>query len=375
MTVTDTSSLPQALTDLPDHSIQFVLGTRPEIIKLAPLIRALGAKANLIHTGQHYDENLSQTFLDQFGIGEPDRYLDIGGQSRGSQIGRTVSALDDYLNESKAAAVIVQGDTNSALAGALAANARDVPLVHVEAGLRSFDRAMPEEHNRVLADHVADLCFAPTQQNVDNLRSERIDASRIRCTGNTVVEALSWLRPSDAEVDQMLFERVLRRDQFVLCTFHRPENVDKPESLARVLTALQASPVPVYFPMHPRTLSRLDAIGEIELSNIRIVDPVDYVTFVGLQSAAALIVADSGGVQEEVSILKRALVVVRNSTERPESIGTFASLVRPTEDLAAALDETFQDLPQRLEDLKDVPSPYGDGTATERSVVALAEIL
>lgn len=371
-----TDVLPPALADLPDGSIQCVLGTRPEIIKLAPLIRALGSKAKVVHTGQHYDTNLSQVFLDQFNLGTPDVFLEVGGQSRGSQIGRVINALDDHLARSDAAAIVVQGDTNSVLGGAVAANSRDVPLVHVEAGLRSFDRAMPEEHNRVVADHLADLCLAPTSQNVANLEAESINPDRITLTGNTVIEALDWLRPSDADVDRMLEERSLSRDDFVLCTLHRPENVDDHESLLRILRVLERCPKTVYLPMHPRTRARIAEFGrDVHLDNVRVVDPVDYVTFLGLQSAAALIVADSGGVQEEVTVVKRRLVVVRNSTERPESVGTFASLVRPQDDLDAAVQKEFIDNEARRETLTDEPSPYGDGTASLRSVQAIAKLL
>lgn len=367
--------LPESITNLPDGSVHFVLGTRPEIIKLAPLIRALGPKAQVVHTGQHYDANLSQAFLDQFGLVEPGTYLDVGGHTRGAQIGKIISAMDDHLNESKAGAVVVQGDTNSVLAGALAANARETPLIHVEAGLRSYDRAMPEEHNRVLTDHVADLCLAPTQQNIDNLAAERIDSARVRLTGNTVVEALSWLRPVEHDVEAMLSGRELMWEEFVLCTFHRPENVDDPESLHRILHALESCPMTVYFPMHPRTRARVSALaGDLRLENLRIVDPVDYVTFLGLQSAAALIIADSGGVQEEVTVLKRPLVVVRNSTERPESLGTFATLVRPGEDLSAAVEHAFESVSDDLARLQDEPSPYGDGRATQRSMAAISEL-
>lgn len=369
-------AFPSSLEDLPDGSIHCVLGTRPEIIKFAPLIKALGRKAKVVHTGQHYDANLSQVFLDQFDLGQPEVFLEVGGQSRGSQIGRVVDALDSHLAQTQPAAVVVQGDTNSVLGGAIAANAREVPLVHLEAGLRSFDRAMPEEHNRVVADHLADLCLAPTAQNVENLQAERVDPTHIELTGNTVVEALELLRPSDLEVERMLSERRLTRDDFVLCTLHRPENVDSPDSLYRILRALERCPKTVYLPMHPRTRARVNRFGRASrLENVRIVDPVDYVTFLGLQSAAALIVADSGGVQEEVTVVKRRLLVVRNSTERPESLGTFARLVRPQDDLDAAVQQEFVDHETRRKALQDEPSPYGDGSASGRSVRALARLL
>jgi len=171
-------------------SVVVVLGTRPEIIKLGHIIRLLGSAASIVHTGQHFNTGLSQVFLDAFGLPAPNAVLGVGGARRGVQIGRIVEKLDGFLRTNSPDAIVVQGDTNSAVAGALAANACDIPLVHVESGLRSFDRRMPEEHNRVVADHLADLCCAPTEVNRSNLRDEGIPEDRIVVTGNTIVEAV-----------------------------------------------------------------------------------------------------------------------------------------------------------------------------------------
>lgn len=244
------SSLP--IADLPPDSVVVVLGTRPEIIKLAHVVRLLGPAAVVLHTGQHYDPELSGSFLEVFGLGEPHAYLGIGGQTRGQQIGMAVKALDDYLWELRPAAVVVQGDTNTALAGGLAANATNTMLVHVEAGLRSYDRRMPEEHNRVLIDHVGDLLCAPTDGSRKNLIEEGIPASRIRVTGNTVVEAVLELMPHPAAMALLLEQHNLTPGQFVLSTFHRPENVDDPERFRTVLHQLASLDLPVVLPLHPR---------------------------------------------------------------------------------------------------------------------------
>lgn len=362
-------------TQRPPKSVAFVLGTRPEIIKLAPLIREMGPAAMLIHSGQHYDAKLSSVFFDQFGLNDPDEFLGIGGNTRGEQIGRAVSALDSRIRKGDIRTVVVQGDTNTVLAGAVAANSNDIPLVHVEAGLRSFDRAMPEEHNRVVADHLADLCCAPTTVNVENLRSERIPQQGIALTGNTIVEALELLRPHDDAVTRAVDAHGLHRDAFVLATFHRPENVDDRGHLQRIIDALAVSSLPVILPLHPRTQKRLDDFSLTPRSDvIRIIDPLDYSTFLALQAASALVVSDSGGVQEEVTVLKRQMVVVRNSTERPESLGVFAQLVQANDDLERTIKEALVDVPERLRSLRDQPCPFGDGQASQRIATLLDAI-
>jgi UDP-N-acetylglucosamine 2-epimerase (non-hydrolysing) len=325
-----------------------VLGTRPEIIKLGHLIRLLGAR--VIHTGQHYDVGLSDPFFTAFGLERPET-LGIGGLDRASQIGQAVTALGRLFTEDRPDLVVVQGDTNSTLAGALAANALGIPLAHVEAGLRSFDRRMPEEHNRVLTDHLADYCFAPTETAAINLKSEGIE--RIWVTGNTIVEAVqTFLLPPP-------------RGRYVLSTFHRPENVDDPRIFGMILDELDRLDLPVILPLHPR--ARVDR----DRANIEVIEPVDYPTFLGLMAGAALVVSDSGGVQEEVSILKRPMIVVRRSTERPEVLGTFATLIAPGPGIARLGNGHISDPPP----LEDVPTPYGDGLASERIARILAEHL
>lgn len=361
-------------SQLPEGSIAVVFGTRPEIVKLAYVISGLGSAARVIHTGQHYDFKLSDSFLEAFGLGEPSTFLGVGGKSRAGQIGSAVSALDELFETARPRAVIVQGDTNTTLAGAIAANAHEIPLVHVEAGLRSRDRRMPEEHNRVLTDHLADLLCAPTSVGEGNLLSEGIDPSRIEVTGNTVVEAVERLMPPEGDRKALVETHSVEADRFVLSTFHRPENVDDPERFSVILDQLAALPYPVLLPLHPRSRERASRFGlEDRISAVQVVDPIGYREFLGLSAAAAFLVSDSGGVQEEVSVYKRPVVVVRRSTERPEVIDTFAKLVEPGQ-IVATVDSWLGDLGAVHQHLAGLPSPYGDGSASERIVAAVGEL-
>ncbi len=353
-----------------------VLGTRPEIVKLAHIIRILGPDASVIHTGQHYDADLSDSFFDQFDLPEPNGYLGIGGETRGKQIGATVTALDGLFAERSPIAVVVQGDTNTVFGAAVAANARQVPLIHVEAGLRSHDRRMPEEHNRVVTDHLADLLLAPTETNRDNLHGEGIPDERIVVTGNTVVEAVQELMPAAAARRHLLREYGVEPNQFVLSTLHRPENVDDPDTLQTVLAELAGLPLPVILPIHPRTGERVERFGLATLlEKLQVVDPIGYRQFLGLGAESAFLVSDSGGVQEEVSVYKRPVLVVRRSTERPEVLGTFAERVEPGPRIAEVTGRWLDDLPDLHERLAATPSPYGDGSASQRSVESIRKLV
>ncbi|MDT4893484.1 MAG: hypothetical protein QOE97_2519 [Pseudonocardiales bacterium] len=345
-----------------------ILGTRPEIIKLAGIIDRLGVDAFVIHTGQHYDDDLSQIFLDRLGLDEPAHRLQLGALSRAEQIGGGTTQIAAVLTAIGPDAVIVQGDTNSALAGALAANATGFPLVHVEAGLRSYDRAMPEEHNRVLIDHLSDLLAAPTATAVANLVREGVADAKIICCGNTVVEGVHRQLPDSPTRKKLLDLLELRPRQFVLATIHRPENTDDPRILAEILTQLGALPLPVIAPLHPRTVAAARHAGlERQLGRLTVLEPVANDEFLALAAEAALLVSDSGGVQEEVTVLGLPLVVVRRSTERPEALETFATLVRPDAigNAAAAILAGGDQLRRAL---ASTPSPYGDGTASQAIV-------
>lgn len=353
-----------------------VCGTRPELIKLAPLMRLFGDECSIVYTGQHYDGPLYSRIRADLPPSERFVELGVGGGRRGDQLGRTISAVDEVLATHPGRVVLVQGDTTSALAGALAANAHGLPLVHVEAGLRSHDRAMPEEHNRVLIDHLADLCCAPTELNRGNLLAENVPAERIAVTGNTVVEALEAALPPAGDRADVLAAHGLTRDRYVLATIHRPENVDDRARLAVVLGELGRLPVPVVFPLHPRTAKSIDRFGlRGLLAPLVVLEPQAYPAFLALAAEAAVLVSDSGGIQEEASVLKRPVVVVRRSTERPEIAGTFGVRVPAGPRIGEETARWLDDVAGHRERLRCLPSPYGDGSASARIVAALGSAL
>ncbi|WP_329793395.1 UDP-N-acetylglucosamine 2-epimerase (non-hydrolyzing) [Lentzea sp. DG1S-22] len=358
------------------NTVTIVCGTRPELIKLAPLVEHFGSACTMIYTGQHYDRSMYS--LIRRDVPEPGGFheLRLGGLRRGEGLGRAVAAVDEVFACERPSVVIVQGDTTSALAGALAANACDVPLVHVEAGLRSYDRAMPEEHNRVLIDHLSDLCCAPTSLNRSNLLGEGIAHTRIAVTGNTVVEALAHALPSPDEEDAVLGGLGLKRDRYVLATVHRPENVDDAAALETILRSLGELPLPVVLPLHPRTAARVEAFGLGRLLHgLQVVQPQPYRPFLALAHGSAVVVSDSGGIQEEVSVLKRPVVVVRRSTERPEIEGTFGTLVPPGPLVVSAVLAWLDDVPAHREALRLIPSPYGTGSPSELIAAAVRRML
>jgi UDP-N-acetylglucosamine 2-epimerase (non-hydrolysing) len=358
-------------------SVAVVLGTRPEIVKLASVVRLLGPAVRLIHTGQHYDDSLSATFFDNFDLPRPTLALEgVGGVGRGRQIAAILAALTHEFDTDPPAAVIVQGDTNTTNAGAQAASYAGVPLVHVEAGLRSRDRAMPEELNRLVVGALADLHCAPTPHAAENLLAEGVDRWRVVLTGNTVVEATWASLPTRGAAQKLWADQDVAEDGFVLATIHRPENTDDGSRLASILDYLGRLPLPVVLPAHPRTMN---AIRRFELSDLAralmVIDPVDHPTFLGLASGARLLVSDSGGIQEECTVIKKPLIVIRNSTERPEAIESgFAHLLQPGPGLEEATARILGDehLHARL---ASIPSPYGDGTASERIVAEVAGLL
>ena len=345
-------------------------------MKLAHIVRMLGPAARLIHSGQHTDEELSGVFFSAARLPAPEALSGICGEPRHVQIGRMVEQFGALFTQQRPAAVLVQGDTNTVLAGAQAANYAGVPVVHVEAGLRSYDRGMPEEINRCVAGVLADLHCAPTERAVANLRSEGVPAGRIVLTGNTIVEATRDMLPGDPAARAIVAQAGAGPGEYVLATIHRPENTDDPVRLRAILDELSKLGLPVLFPLHPRTRLAAERHGlAAAIDRLRPLAPADHRTFLSLARHARLIVTDSGGVQEECTVLKRPLIVVRNSTERPESIDAgFAHLVQPGPligDLGRQLigDEGLS------ERLAGLPCPFGDGRASERITARLREYL
>jgi UDP-N-acetylglucosamine 2-epimerase (non-hydrolysing) len=364
------------LQNIDPRRISIVVGTRPEIVKLAAVIRILGQTARLVHTCQHRDEALSGVFLADAGLPQPEMLSGICGEPRHVQIGRMVEQLGLMFAEQLPAAIVVEGDTNTVSAAAQAGSYAGVPVVHVEAGLRSHDRAMPEEINRCVVGVLADLHCAPTERAVANLRGEGVPAEKIVLTGNTIVEATLSVLPDEEAAGEIVARVGADPGEYVLATIHRPENTDDPERLRTILDELSKLGLPVLLPLHPRTRAAVDRHGlSAALDRLQPLPPADHRTFLALARQARLLVSDSGGVQEECTVIKRPLIVVRNSTERPESIEAgFAHLVQPG--------SAISDLGRQLigddglsERLASIPCPYGDGKASERIAALLQAYL
>ncbi|WP_331233264.1 non-hydrolyzing UDP-N-acetylglucosamine 2-epimerase [Natronorarus salvus] len=356
-----------------DTRILVVLGTRPEIIKLAPVVDGClerGVDVRVVHTGQHYSPSLDTVFFDQLDLPPPTHQLGVGSTSHGEQTAAILRSVERIVVEGSPDHVLVQGDTNSALAGALAAAKLDASLGHVEAGLRSFDDRMPEETNRVLIDHVSDLLFAPTPIARSMLRREGIDDDRIVVTGNTVVDALVRYGERAARRSQVLSELSLSPGEYVLLTVHRAENVDSRERFERILTGVsrfaRAVDRPVVYPVHPRARERLDRF-EISLPEpIEATEPREFFDFLTLEREAAVVFTDSGGVQEETCVLGVPCVTVRETTERPETVDVGSNRVIgiDPEDVERAGHEM-------LGRSGEWENPFGDGDAATRILEAI----
>lgn len=349
--------------------ISIVLGTRPEIIKMAPVIRAcqkMGVDYSILHTGQHYSYEMDRVFFTDLELPKPDYNLDVGSGSHAEQTGRIMAGVEKIWQQDAPHIVLVQGDTNTVLAAALAAAKLHIPVGHVEAGLRSFDRSMPEEINRVVADHISDLLFAPTELSRKNLLKEGIDGSKIHITGNTVVDAVFQNREIARTKTTILSDLGLTPGQYILTTAHRAENVDVKERLAGIISALttvsERYGIPVIFPMHPRTQKMLKDFC-LPTEGIRILQPVGYLDFLELEAQASIVLTDSGGLQEEGCIMKVPCVTLRENTERPETVDAGANILAGTDParICAAV-ETMISAPRTWQ------NPYGTGDAGERIV-------
>lgn len=357
--------------------IAVVVGTRPEIVKIAPVIRALqdaeDAELYLVHTEQHYDESLSASFFEALELPAPDQRLGIGSGSHHEQTAAGVVAIGTVIDARAPEVVLAQGDTNAVLSSAIAASKTPAVFGHIEAGLRSFDWSMPEEINRIVADAVADLLFAPTETAVANLENEG-RGERAYLTGNTVVDACLRHRPIAERKSSILTDLSLMTQKYIVATIHRPINTDRVDRLKTIIEALDAVTVPVVMPVHPRTKARLDAFGSTPDGSLRLVDPLDYLDFLKLLAEATLTVTDSGGIQEEASILEVPCVTVRPNTERPETVEAGVNrLVEPSE-LRQTL-VTLVDGEEKRISMRGRPDLYGDGNAGDRIVKLLRETL
>ena len=302
-----------------------VVGARPNFMKMAPVIEALARRPAmrpyLVHTGQHYDSALSRVFFEELGLPRPDHDLGVGSGSHARQTAAVMAALDDLWDTQRADIVVVAGDVNSTMAAALVAAKRNIPVAHVEAGLRSRDRTMPEELNRIVTDALSDLLFATSADAVENLQSEGISGSKVHLVGNPMIDTLR--RHVAAARTRDTIERVgAVREGYVLMTLHRPSNVDDQGRLRRIMRRVEAiaGRLPVIFPVHPRTRARLEAMGEGEALGVRLEPPLGYLDFLSLLDGCRLVITDSGGVQEESTALGVPCLTLRANTERPVTI-------------------------------------------------------
>lgn len=349
--------------------ISIVLGTRPEIIKMSPVIRAceaLGTPYRVIHTGQHYSYAMDRIFFEELELPAATHNLDVGSGSHAVQTGAIMTGVERVLLEERPSVTLVQGDTNTVLGGALAAAKLHMPVGHVEAGLRSFDRTMPEEVNRVVADHISDLLFAPTPIARGYLLREGIEEEKIRVTGNTIVDAVQQnLAIADRRGNTLEAIGISRKD-FFLVTAHRAENVDDKARLSGILAGLSAvgreHGKEVLFPMHPRTRERMKMFG-LAADWVRIIEPLGFLEFLQLEANAALVLTDSGGVQEETCILGVPCVTLRENTERPETIDVGSNILAGTDPSRIAMA-----VREQLSRRRSWTSPFGDGHAGERIV-------
>ncbi len=352
--------------------IAVVVGTRPEIVKMAPVIRAArdrGVPCRVLHTGQHYSFSMDGVFFEELGLPRPDVNLEVGSGSHVRQIATILERLEPVLASEEPDWVLVEGDTNSVFAAALAAQKAGLRVGHVEAGLRSYDRRMPEEINRILTDHLSELLFAPTDAARRTLLGEGVPEARIRVTGNTVVDELERQR-GRAEAAGVPERFGVARGRYAVATVHRGENVDDPVRLRGILDGLsavsRALDLTVLAALHPRTTARMEAAGLVPGAGVQTLPPLSYLDFLGLHAAAALTLTDSGGLQEEACCLRVPCVVLRDTTERPEAVEVGAGMLAGADPaVIVSRARTMAAWP------RDWPNPFGDGHAAERIVDAL----
>ena len=351
----------------------FVVGARPNFMKAAPVLRALEARGIdvlLVHTGQHYDAEMSDVFLEQLGLPKPDVFLGVGSGTHAEQTARALVGVEGVLREERPALVVVPGDVNSTLAGALAAVKVDIPVAHLEAGLRSYDRTMPEEHNRVVADHLSSLLLAHSASAVENLAAEGIAGAHVHLIGNTMIDSL-FEHLAAARAAEPWDALGVEPGGYGLVTLHRPALVDDPALLreaADALTAL-AVDVPIVFPVHPRTRARLEEL-RIDASALVLTAPLGYLEFLGLEAEARFLLTDSGGVQEETSALGIRCFTLRDTTERPVTVELGTNTVLGLQP------ERIREIPALLAEPRSANEiPLWDGEAGGRAADVLAAAL
>jgi UDP-N-acetylglucosamine 2-epimerase (non-hydrolysing) len=356
------------------HQLDHVIGARPNFIKAAPVIRALrerGVDQRVVHTGQHYDDRMSDVFFRELDLPAPDVYLGVGSGTHAEQTAATMVGLERAWAEHPPSLVLVYGDVNSTLAASLVAAKRSIPSAHVEAGLRSFDRSMPEEINRIVSDLLAELLFTTSPEADDLLRSTGVPAERIHFVGNPMIDTLLAHRSAFEATAQR--DRLGLPDAYGVVTLHRPSNVDGAESARAVVAALDglAELVPLIIPLHPRGRSTLEAAGLRDRDRLRVIEPLGYVAFLSLVAGARLVLTDSGGIQEETTILDIPCLTMRPNTERPITVSHGTNRLVAPEEVVEAARETLAG-PVRPTGPRP---PLWDGHAGERIADAIVDWL
>src|SRR6204780_2019803 len=349
--------------------ILHVVVARPNFVKAAPVLRAIrqrGIRQTLVHTGQHYDRNMSDVFFTQLEIPEPDFNLEVGSGSHASQTAEIMRRFEPVVLERKPDLTLVYGDVNSTVAAALVCSKLLIPVGHVEAGLRSFDRTMPEEINRIVTDRLSDVLFTPSQDGETNLLREGVPKERIRFVGNAMIDSLIQFLPAAKSCSNHR-----PPEHFALVTLHRPSNVDDAEALRGILDSLTkvSKDLEIIFPVHPRTRQRISEFA-IDSKNLRLLDPMPYIEFLALQSRATVVITDSGGIQEETTYLGVPCLTLRDNTERPVTVsqGTNILVGKDPEKLRIELESILQGNAKR----GTIP-PLWDGYAAERIARVLVD--
>ncbi len=360
--------------------ICIVLGTRPEIIKMASLIRECERRKLdffILHTGQHYSKELDEQIFDDLELPKSRYNLGVGGQPYRKQVGIMIKEISKILEKEKPDVVIVQGDTISVLAGTLAAKKFNIKVAHHEAGLRSHDITMLEETNRIITDHVSDFLFAPTPDALKNLHQEGREPDKIFLTGNTIVDTVNQNLEIANKKSDALRKLKIEPNEYILATIHRAENVDKDDKLRNILEGLKMVQtnlnLPLIFPIHPRTKNKIKEFN-IELpENLTLIDPLGFLEFLQLEANAKVALTDSGGVQEECFILKVPCITVRENTERPETIEYKANILAGTE--PKKILECTLHMIANYPKLNNWENPFGDGNAAKRIMEILTKFL
>ena len=352
--------------------ISIILGTRPEIIKMSSVIREcerLGQDYFILHSGQHYSYNMDKVFFEQLELPSAKYDLDVGSGTHAEQTGKILTGIEKILQKEKPDVVLVEGDTNTVLSGALAATKLYIKVGHVEAGLRSYDRRMPEEINRVLTDHCSDYLFAPTEKSRQILLNEGIPDGKIFVTGNTIVDAVYQNLSISKEKVNPLNDLELIPKKYFLVTAHRQENVDVKERFEGIINGLELVAdefgLPAIYPIHPRARKMMNHFG-LKTNGIEFIEPLDYLSFLQLEAKAKLVLTDSGGVQEEACILKVPCVTLRDNTERPETLEVGSNILAGTN-----AENILNSTNKMLDRNNNWRKPFGDGKAGRRIVEIL----